>query len=998
MDTPSSDMKRYLVLLTTALLLGASLLLINRSDDSADSPSPESFASADDRPTEREAEAVSESSGPNSAARDESAPQEPALRPDARPADRHAEIKEQTLPTLPDPIAAIISKSDLIDTGTTSASGGKGRTIRRQLYRTPSKRMPLVLLEQEVGEDDRGVQTVYSSYLFTGDKGLVKIPQDTTVETFEDWAAASPYHIRKHLPNSTIFVLGTPEEGVNAIDTMLQTVRERFGDDVITERDGVIFSSDTPNDPRFDELWGLEKIQAEQAWNRTPGSRGVVVGIIDSGVSLTHRDLAANLWTNTAEANGIPGEDDDENGYDDDIHGYDFANNDGDPSPPDPTNETHGTHVAGTVGAVGNNATGVTGVNWNVSLMALKFLEYDPFFGTSIGFDEDAIEAIRYATANGAKLTNNSWGGGAFNSLLEDAIQEADNAGILFVTSAGNSSSDNDLVPPYPAGYDVPNVIAVAATDRDDALADFSNFGASSVDLAAPGVSILSTIPGNNYGNLSGTSMASPHVAGALALLFAEDPFVSAQAAKNRLLESVDPVGSLSGKVDTGGRLNARKLLGAPDDGGGSGSRLQLVSMTWSDDRSNGEHNNGNGVFEAGETIGITYTVRNISSSTLLVMNSDIEARPTLEDGIRRGFDSGTWANLELGHLAPGQTKTDRHLKLFCYGNTRVPFTGDFDISLSYIPSDNMRGGRVRETFSFSQVVSPVPESDPNLTLSNFEFTDDPAISPKNNGDGIFSPGETIGLRYTINNPSEATATVVRSLLAVDPEEEELDGVTVGLRAMADANPELGPIAPGQSKIDDNLRLFCHGNTPLPYEGEIGITVRFFGDRGFEDTVSMNRTLTISLTQSGSPTNPNAFPSNEFAEWLSEIYGDEEPPPDAMERDINGNGRADLLDFAFGQEDGSEVRIESRTDTGTVLSFSLRESMPLSAVRLLHSSDLKTWHEAPLNTSDTVTNAHNSANASGDKIIRITIGGEIAESPFYRLSIKPSYTESASGL
>ncbi|MFP4358721.1 MAG: S8 family serine peptidase [Puniceicoccaceae bacterium] len=995
-------MKRSLFLLTAALLLGATLFLINRPDHSGDSPAPDPFTSTDDRSTETGDGATSQSSASDSAAGGASSGREPPRRPDTPAADLSAEIKARTLPTLPDPIAKVVSKSDLIDRGKASAPGGKDRTIRRQLYRTPSKRMPLVLLEQEVGEDDRGVETVFSSHLFIGDQALVELPQDAKVETFQDWVEASPFHIRKRLPNSSIFVLGTRDESVDAIDTMIQSVRKRFGDGVTTDRDGVIFPSATPNDPDFGTLWGLEKIQAEQAWNLSTGSSSVVVGVIDSGVSLTHEDISDNLWTNNAEANGLPGVDDDDNGYIDDIHGYDFANDDGDPSPSDPANETHGTHVAGTVGAVGNNGKGVAGVNWNVSLISLKFLDFDPSFEGEFGSVTDAIEAVRYATANGADLTNNSWGGGGFNSILESAIEEANSAGILFVAAAGNAASNNDTSSEYPANFDIPNVIAVAATDQNDDLAEFSNFGASSVDLAAPGVDILSTVPGDEYEESSGTSMAAPQVAGALALLFASEPSLGAQDAKSRLLGSVDPVASLSGQVATGGRLNVRKLLGAPDEGTGSGSALELLSMVWTDDRAHSPNNNGNGVFEAGETIGITYTVRNTSPSTLLVMSSDIEAHPSIENNLPRGFDSMTSGNLALGNLSPGQTKTDSNLRLFCYQNTYVPFTGSFEITLRYMPADTRKWEE--QTFSFTQAVgsgpNPQPEPEPvpavpRLTLGDFELSDDPSISPHNNGDGIFSPGETIGLRYTIDNTSEATATIVRSFLAATP--EEVDGVTIGLRTVTGANFELGPIAPGESKTDTNLRVFCYGNTPLPYEGSIDITV-VFGDMAFDDTVSMTRTIEISQTKSGSPTNPDAFPSGEFANWLNEVYDGEEPPADAMERDRNGNGRADLLDFAFGPERDSQIRIESRTDTATVLSFPLRESIPLSAVRLEHSIDLKTWREAPLNTSDTAASSHTSADGSGGKRVRLTIGGEITASPFYRLRIKPAYTESASGL
>ncbi|MCA9169466.1 MAG: S8 family serine peptidase, partial [Planctomycetales bacterium] len=231
----------------------------------------------------------------------------------------------------------------------------------------------------------------------------------------------------------------------------------------------------------------------------------------------------------------------------DDIHGYDFVNEDGDPM----DDNDHGTHVAGTIGAVANNGIGVAGVNWNVKLMALKFLD-----AAGSGFTSDAIRALNYAVAMGAQVSNNSWGGGGFSSSLYNAISNASAANHIFVAAAGNDAADNDAVPSYPANYDLPNVISVAATDRNDQLASFSNFGATTVDLAAPGVSILSTTPGNTYSSFSGTSMATPHVAGAISLVREMHPAWSNTQVINQILESVDIVPSLSGKVATGGRLN----------------------------------------------------------------------------------------------------------------------------------------------------------------------------------------------------------------------------------------------------------------------------------------------------------------------------------------------------------------------------------------------------------------------------------------------------------
>lgn len=326
-----------------------------------------------------------------------------------------------------------------------------------------------------------------------------------------------------------------------------------------------------PNDPRFPELYGMDNtgqtggtpgadIDAVRAWNVSTGSRNVIVAVIDTGVDYNHPDLAANIWTNADEipGNGI---DDDANGYVDDVHGYDWVNSDGDPF----DDNGHGTHCAGTIGAVGDNGVGVAGVNWQVSIMALKFLS-----AGGSGSTANAVLAVDYATANGAHLTSNSWGGGGFSQTLYDAIARANAAEISFIAAAGNNGTNNDTGPHYPSNYDLPNIVSVAATDHNDNKASFSNYGLVSVDLGAPGVNILSTQPGGGYRQLSGTSMATPHVAGAAALVKSLFPSIPAAQLKTALMTSADPVTSL--RVDgptpvaSGGRLNAFFAIAAPDD------------------------------------------------------------------------------------------------------------------------------------------------------------------------------------------------------------------------------------------------------------------------------------------------------------------------------------------------------------------------------------------------------------------------------------------------
>jgi subtilisin family serine protease len=320
-----------------------------------------------------------------------------------------------------------------------------------------------------------------------------------------------------------------------------------------------------PDDPRFSQLWGLNNtgssggtvdadIDAPQAWDTQTGSKRVVVAVADTGVDYNHEDLAANIWRNSGET---PGDrfDNDGNGYIDDVYGYDFINTDSDPM----DDHSHGSHVAGSIGAVGNNSLGVAGVNHNVSLMALKMATAQGRLNVT-----SATQAIRYATAKGADVINASWYVNPFSQVLFDAISDANDAGVLFVAAAGNFGLDNDTTPFYPANYELPNVISVAATDRRDQLPIFSQFGARTVDLGAPGVDILSTIPGNQYQLKTGTSMAAPHVAGAAALLLAQNPSRTPEKLKDILMKTTDPLTSLNGKTVSGGRLNVWKALNRP--------------------------------------------------------------------------------------------------------------------------------------------------------------------------------------------------------------------------------------------------------------------------------------------------------------------------------------------------------------------------------------------------------------------------------------------------
>ncbi|WP_168442180.1 S8 family serine peptidase [Pontiella desulfatans] len=328
------------------------------------------------------------------------------------------------------------------------------------------------------------------------------------------------------------------------------------------EPDYLLNAYDLPDDSRFAELWGMHNtgqtggtpgadIGAAEAWDITTGNTNVIVAVIDTGIDYTHPDLAANMWVNHGEIAGN-GVDDDGNGFVDDVHGYDFAYNDSNPM----DGGGHGTHCAGTIGAVGGNGVGVAGVNWRVRLMAVKFLN-----DSGSGYTSDAVDSLEYAVANGAHISNNSWGGGGYSSTLKAAIDAAGASGHLFVAAAGNSGANNDANPHYPSSYDCDNILAVASSDHNDNRSGFSCYGANSVDLAAPGSSILSTVPGAGYGVKNGTSMATPHVSGAAALLKSQKMNALYSELKQLLMNGVDVLPQWEGLVMTGGRLNVANSL-----------------------------------------------------------------------------------------------------------------------------------------------------------------------------------------------------------------------------------------------------------------------------------------------------------------------------------------------------------------------------------------------------------------------------------------------------
>jgi outer membrane protein assembly factor BamB/subtilisin family serine protease len=416
----------------------------------------------------------------------------------------------------------------------------------------PAERRPLTVKELAQGHRDGAVLAMPRADLAEGDVAGAEQREGLNLTArFE------------RVRNLRLLEFSTGETTEQAVRRLRATGRYEF-----VEPDRIIYARTVPNDPAFGQQWSLNNtgqsggtvgadIGAPAAWSIQSSASGVIVAVIDSGILLTHTDLIANLWTNPS-----PGT----SGFRNDLHGINatvshLSSASGNPTDDDSVG--HGTHVSGTIGAVGNNGVDISGVAWSVQLMALKFLTADGSGATS-----DEITCLNYAIAHGAAVINASFGSNLYSQSEFNAIQQAGQAGIIFVAAAGNDSLSTDTGNDYPAGYLLDNIVTVAATTRTDALASYSNYGSGSVDLAAPGDQILSTINTSNTatGVLSGTSMATPHVSGSLALLKAHFPSDTYRQLINRLLRNVTKLPGLSGKVQSGGRINLAQALTSTDN------------------------------------------------------------------------------------------------------------------------------------------------------------------------------------------------------------------------------------------------------------------------------------------------------------------------------------------------------------------------------------------------------------------------------------------------
>lgn len=480
---------------------------------------------------------------------------------------------EPDWPRLPETGGYALYHGELLDMDV-RALDQQGMYQRTRLLRTDFH-APLLRVEETVRfvpEQDEGLQIMHQLGM-VADHVLMRVQPHISEEDLADWLAPMGYAIESRLSLPSTYRIAIPAKRVSDLPTALQQLKAAAAIVVYAEPDHVVHSTQTePNDPAWLEglLYGLHNtgqrngtpgkdIGALTGWQIRKDAPDVIVGVIDTGILYTHEDLAANMWVNPNES--PDGTDTDGNGYVDDIHGINAITRTGSPM----DDNRHGTHCAGTIGAVGDNAIGLTGVAWNVQLMGLKFLS-----AHGSGITSHAAECIVYGVNHGATILSNSWGGGGYNQALVDAIELAAMADVIFVAAAGNDGNNLDPAPQYPASYPVDNIVAVASYDRTGERSRFSNFGVASVHLAAPGSNIYSaTIAPNDpaitnrYEELSGTSMATPHVSGVFALMRQHFPSESAMQLINRAMAGAD-FSIMQGSVVAGGIHLPSALSGEP--------------------------------------------------------------------------------------------------------------------------------------------------------------------------------------------------------------------------------------------------------------------------------------------------------------------------------------------------------------------------------------------------------------------------------------------------
>ena len=703
-------------------------------------------------------------------------------------------------------------------------------------------------------------------------------------------------HVKKRLHGIGAALVRVPGRVGPAVDRLERRAGVRYA-----EPNFLVSTAAVPNDPAFGQLWALDNsgqlvnfafgtpdadIDAREAWDVTTGGP-TVVGILDTGIDMSHPDLAANVWRNPGEncagcrSDGI---DNDGNGYVDDWRGWDFANDDNDPS----DDHGHGTHVAGTVGAVGNNGVGVAGVTWSAQLMALKFIGAD-----GNGTTADAIDAITYAAENGAAVTNNSYVSPDFSQAFADAVAFAGERGSLVVAAAGNSSSSNDQSPQYPASFGSPNVISVAATNNRDQRSFFSNYGAGSVDLGAPGESIYSTWVGGGFQFQSGTSMASPHVAGAAALAESALPGSTPAGIKALLLGAVDSNASLAGKTATGGRLNVNAAVRCGDSG-----------QAWIESPGPGF------VAMVGETVRVTALAGRCGRATGVTVTAQANGTPIALTPRGGGAYDGDYTVAEPGALSisvtaqgPGgtdvRTVTGTVPELIVPGGLPVTVTAATPDENPRLAFEGHAGQRV------SLDVSGVTMGASTCCGAKVSITapdGSKVVSPANVGTrGVFIDATTLPQSGTysilVDPQGSATGGATLTLYDVPPDASaEVDAggapVTVATTTPGQDAALRFDASPGDRVSVQVASLCCSARLSIvaPDGSVVGSSVSMSSNGGFIDTRTLPQggTYTILVDLSGSATG---------AATLS-LYG---VPPDATATTVPGGAPVSVQTSTPGQ-------------------------------------------------------------------------------------------------
>lgn len=600
-------------------------------------------------------------------------------------------------------LARLLGNSEIVAEKITPTNQDGSSWIESKLLKSEFKYSNL-RLDQEWEESDQDEKRLITQRVFVADHVMVRFPKEMNFEDIKSWAAEHNLTLRSKLRTTSVHLLATQDATLYSTELLFAALKSDFGDRAIIEHDFIVFTCNTPDDSSYSDLWGLHNtgqtggttdadIDAPEAWTFSTGSRDILVGIIDTGFDYSHPDLAANAWSNPGEIanNGI---DDDGNGFIDDTKGWDFYANDNDPM----DTNGHGTHCGGTIGAVGDNATGVVGVNWEVSLVGIQFL--GPSGG---GATSDAIDAVNYGTTIGTDLTSNSWGGGAYSALLEQAIQDAADSDILFVAAAGNDSFDSDSYSNYPSGYDVDTIISVASTTDTDDLSYFSNYGATTVDLGAPGSDILSTVPGAAYDTYSGTSMATPHVSGALALLKAMAPNLDALSLKNHLLDHVDPISSLAGITVTGGRLNLANAA-LPLSGPLIKPQNSLVEVT---------SGNGDDFVNPGEELDLVISLANVGSEAASGLATTLTVNSTTSDV------TIVTASFPLPDLAAGASSSALRFPIRLASTIQTPTQYTFTLTVTDDSSNSWTSEHELGVYTSSSVSGTVTSLADNSAITN---------------------------------------------------------------------------------------------------------------------------------------------------------------------------------------------------------------------------------------------------------------------------------------